>query len=349
VTLNGALSTNGNLSNPATLTTLAFSNTTPGFDYRVAITGATAKTITLGAATGVTYKALNGDTVTSIDIPTGDCHVIVYQESGGVRKVAVLDGVATSGTGSTVTDSTTNGNIVVDNVEVQVYDDSAVIKTVNGTGPDSNGNVNVSTSGVISDSVTNGNIVVDGNEIQVWDNTGNLTTAAAASTYEPIISPKNTGFNKNFGTTAGTVSEGNHTHTGFAATTHNHSITDVTGLQTALDGKAPTVHTHTELKKKATTTTLGTSGTWALVLDEDKTLTAGTLTGNITITASTLVHGMVQVISFKANGSATVTTPAGAISQGGTLSNTNGKLNQLWFYVGKNETGTDTLYFKYWN
>lgn len=30
--------------------------------------------------------------------------------------------------------------------------------------------------------------------------------------YEPIISPKNTGFNKDLGTTAGTVSEGNHTH-----------------------------------------------------------------------------------------------------------------------------------------
>ena len=40
----------------------------------------------------------------------------------------------------------------------------------------------------------------------------NLTTDLAGK--EPTISPKNTGFNKDFGTTAGTVAEGNHDHTG---------------------------------------------------------------------------------------------------------------------------------------
>ena len=59
---------------------------------------------------------------------------------------------------------------------------------------------------------------------------------------EPAFT-KNTAFNKNFGTTAGTVAEGDHTHA-YAGTVHTHSISDVTGLQTALDGKAPTSHTH---------------------------------------------------------------------------------------------------------
>jgi len=58
-------------------------------------------------------------------------------------------------------------------------------------------------------------------------------------TYEPAFT-KNTGFNKNFGTTAGTVSEGNHTHnksqiTDFA---HTHPITDISGLETELNSKA---------------------------------------------------------------------------------------------------------------
>lgn len=53
--------------------------------------------------------------------------------------------------------------------------------------------------------------------------------------YEPAFT-KNTGFNKDFGTAAGTVAEGDHTH----------PISDVTNLQTTLDGKASTSHTHTE-------------------------------------------------------------------------------------------------------
>jgi uncharacterized Zn-binding protein involved in type VI secretion len=210
VTLNGALSTNGNLSNPATLTTLAFSNTTPGFDYRVAITGATARTITLGAATGVTYKALNGDTVTSIDIPAGDCHVIVYQESDGVRKVAVLDG--SESTGTTVTDSAVNGNILVDDVEVQVWDNSLnalkselhnhtnkgaldkVTDAGDGTAYLANDGTYkaVSAGGsTVTDSATNGNIVVDGSEVQVYDDTRVVKTSDGTvmvldmSTYAP--------------------------------------------------------------------------------------------------------------------------------------------------------------------
>jgi hypothetical protein len=97
----------------------------------------------------------------------------------------------------------------------------------------------------------------------------------------------------------------------------------------------------------ATTGTLPTTGTWALSMDANKLFSAGTLTGNITITASNLIPGMVQVINFKANGSATVTLPSGAISEGGVFINTNGTVNRLWFRSGINELGTATLYFKW--
>jgi len=70
---------------------------------------------------------------------------------------------------------------------------------------------------------------------------------------------KNTAFNKNFGTTTGSVAEGNDSrinngqtafswgnHAGlYALASHTHTIANVTGLQTALDGKANTSHTHT--------------------------------------------------------------------------------------------------------
>jgi hypothetical protein len=47
----------------------------------------------------------------------------------------------------------------------------------------------------------------------------NLTSILAG--YEPIFT-KNTAFNKNFGTEAGTVAEGNHTHEGLVLDEHNH-------------------------------------------------------------------------------------------------------------------------------
>lgn len=71
------------------------------------------------------------------------------------------------------------------------------------------------------------------------------TTHTHTGVYEPVIT-KNTGFNKNLGTTAGTVAEGDHTHTEYAATTHNHDTTYVnvtgdtmTGALTATDFIGP--------------------------------------------------------------------------------------------------------------
>ena len=65
-----------------------------------------------------------------------------------------------------------------------------------------------------------------------------LLTHNHDGTYEPVISPKGTAFNKDFGTTAGTVAEGNHSHSGvYSPVGHTHQIADVTNLQTELDSK----------------------------------------------------------------------------------------------------------------
>jgi len=69
---------------------------------------------------------------------------------------------------------------------------------------------------------------------------GNHASAFALSghdhsgVYEPTFS-KNTAFNKNFGTSLGTVSEGNHTHSIYASITHDHD-----------SDYAPLVHDHDE-------------------------------------------------------------------------------------------------------
>lgn len=62
-------------------------------------------------------------------------------------------------------------------------------------------------------------------------------TQTALNGKEPTFS-KNTAFNKDFGTTAGTVTQGNDPRLSDARTptTHSHAISDVTNLQTTLDG-----------------------------------------------------------------------------------------------------------------
>ena len=60
----------------------------------------------------------------------------------------------------------------------------------------------------------------------------------AKGNYEPAFT-KNTAFNKNFGTSTGTVAEGNHGHSNYALSGHNH-----TGVY------SPVGHTHTEYEPK---------------------------------------------------------------------------------------------------
>ena len=58
---------------------------------------------------------------------------------------------------------------------------------------------------------------------------------------------KNTAFNKNFGTTSGTVCQGNDSRLSDerTPTAHTHSIANVTGLQTALNGKQDVISGYT--------------------------------------------------------------------------------------------------------
>lgn len=145
-----------------------------------------------------------------------------------------------SGSGTTVADSGTNGYILVDGVQLQVYDDTALTQALSGKADVNHGHtlINISdvdttekangyvltynsttaktefkalpvssggSGSIISDSATNGNILVDGSEVQVYDDTA-INSALAGK--EPSFTKK-TAFNKDFGTTSGTVAEGN--------------------------------------------------------------------------------------------------------------------------------------------
>ena len=69
---------------------------------------------------------------------------------------------------------------------------------------------------------------------------------AALNEKEPVFS-KNTAFNKNFGTTSGTVCQGDDSRLSNARTpiAHTHVISDVGGLETALNGKQDIISGYT--------------------------------------------------------------------------------------------------------
>ena len=84
---------------------------------------------------------------------------------------------------------------------------------------------------------------------------------------EPAFS-KNTGFNKNFGSTAGTVCQGNDSRLSDARVPlgHAHVISDVTGLEVALDSKQDVI--------------IGVTGSFTYVKTVDfigETVTTGTI------------------------------------------------------------------------
>ena len=83
---------------------------------------------------------------------------------------------------------------------------------------------------------------LDNHESGLNTNAHGISNIAGLSTSlngkEPAFS-KNTGFNKNFGSTAGTVCQGNDSRLSDARVPlgHAHVISDVTGLEVALDSK----------------------------------------------------------------------------------------------------------------
>ena len=115
-----------------------------------------------------------------------------------------------------------------------------------------------------------------------------ITDAAAlnhnhAGVYEPAFT-KNTAFNKNFGTSAGTVSEGNHKHT-FASLTSKPTTLAGYGITDA----ASSSHTHTFASITSKPTTLSGYGiTDAVTINTTQTIT-GTKTFSAALTASVSV------------------------------------------------------------
>ena len=75
----------------------------------------------------------------------------------------------------------------------------------------------------------------------------NISGLQAALNEKEYVFSKNTAFNKNFGTTSGTVCQGNDSRLSDARTptAHTHTVSDVSGLQTALDNKQNVISGYT--------------------------------------------------------------------------------------------------------
>jgi hypothetical protein len=112
-------------------------------------------------------------------------------------------GFGGGGGGSVVVDSAINGNIKVNGTEVKVYDDSSINTALNGKASSTHNHDGVYSS-------------INHNHSGV---------------YEPVISSKGTAFNKNFGSVAGSVSEGNHTHIGMVTSSSVSNISVLTQTQ----------------------------------------------------------------------------------------------------------------------
>lgn len=125
------------------------------------------------------------------------------------------------------------------------------------------------------------------------------------------------------GTTAGTVAAGNHTHSG-GGSGGPVEISDITGLQTALDGKASSVHSHaiadvtnlqTTLNTKVNTASLATVATSGSYNDLTNKPTIPTVpvtsvagkTGDVTLVKADVGLGNVDNTSDAAKNSAIAT------------------------------------------
>ena len=75
----------------------------------------------------------------------------------------------------------------------------------------------------------------------------NISGLQAALNEKEYMFSKNTAFNRNFGTTSGTVCQGNDSRLSDARTptAHTHTVSDVSGLETALSGKQNVISGYT--------------------------------------------------------------------------------------------------------
>ena len=75
----------------------------------------------------------------------------------------------------------------------------------------------------------------------------NISGLQAALNEKEYMFSKNTAFNRDFGTTSGTVCQGNDSRLSDARTptAHTHTVSDVSGLETALNGKQDIISGYT--------------------------------------------------------------------------------------------------------
>ncbi len=247
--------------------------------------------IELNDLAGITVEALSdydlkeesqNDVNNSIDlntvITTGD---IVYLDAAGnqltaaesinVQDSALTHAIFIQKSGINITNSPhqvlnfiSNGTTIADNadgsVSVSIDSDSSIWGNITGT---LSNQLDLQTA-LDNKETANANI-----QLHIADNTIHFTQAAISitesqisdfGTYEPAFS-KNTGFNKNFGTIVGTVSEGNHTHV-MTDITDSTWISDITGqsIKNLSDVNSLMVPTNGEVL-----TYNNTSGKWEAV------------------------------------------------------------------------------------
>lgn len=144
---------------------------------------------------------------------------------------------------------------------------NVIISGIDAKGDSSTKGVVITTSVITSNAGGNSNVVPTMNAIYTA-----LAGKQAAGTYATSaqLSAASSALNSAIGTKAAA----NHNHdTVYAAISHNHAISDVTGLQTALDGKAATGHTHD-------------FGVTKIVAGKNITLDPTTGVGQVTISAT---------------------------------------------------------------
>ncbi len=233
-------------------------------------TGLTLATNTLSVNYGLTSTtALRGDSginalsdVNTSTVPPVDGNVLTWDST---TSKWVPEATSVSYTGWTVTDGTTSEN-VLSAQSLRFSSSTASFLTVgyNTTSNTMNFAINTGTTAStlalgnhnhLLDNLSNVVITtIASGELLKWNGTKWINNTLAEAGIEPSFS-KNTAFNKNFGTAAGTVSEGNHTHT-LAGLTD----TAITLAGTAADGGLILVYN--EATDKWTSTAVIDGGTF---------------------------------------------------------------------------------------
>ena len=204
-------------------------------------------------------KRYDAETNTFVEVPAWSCNATEVQYGTGAVSVAdALDAinVTLDGLGdSTPVDSYTKDESDEKYAEAEhthtAADVSGVVKTINGTAPDENGNVTVSVSGggMTANEVLEAVKSVDGANSGLDADTLDGMEASAFAT----ANHSHTGYAESEHTHTGFATEDHthsdyapatHSHDGYATSGHTHSQSEISGLSSALSGKADANHSH---------------------------------------------------------------------------------------------------------